>query len=113
MIYKKKKSSQCHNSWPLSVLQCRRSDSRPVKFSWLGEDLISLKGSTVPSSRFGGSVCLWAVLLALAVLDTSVFSAVSKWSYQHIFTPANPLIVSGIFTGASVSWSHPAQQVEA
>ena len=80
-------------------------------FSWLGEDLISLKGSAVSNSRFWGSVCLLAVLLALAVLDTSLSSAISKWSSQYIFTPA--LIVSGIFASASVSWPHSAQQVEA
>ena len=41
-------------------------------------------------------VCVWAVLLALAVLDTSISTAASKWPSQHISTVANPRLVSGI-----------------
>ena len=73
---------------PWNVLQCRGLDSCPVMFSYLGEDHTSLKGSVVSISRFLGSACLWAVLLALAVLETSVSSAFSKWPSQHIFSPA-------------------------
>ena len=54
-----------------------------------------------------GSVCLWAVLLALAVLHISISTAVSKPS-QHIFTAASPILVPGIFAGASVPRSCPA-----
>ena len=52
-----------------------------------------------------GSVYLWTILLALSVLDTSISTAVSKWPSQDIFTVTSPLLVPGIFTGASVSWS--------
>ena len=71
-------------------------------------DLVSLKGSAVSSSRFGlsmGSGFLWAVLLALAVLDTSISAAASKWPSQYIITAASPLLVPGIIPGASVP--HP------
>ena len=33
-----------------------------------------------------GSLCLWAVLLALAVLDMSISATVSNWPSQHSFT---------------------------
>ena len=66
-----------------------------VPVFWLLElDLFSLKGSAVSSSTFlgvYGSVCLWAVLLTLAVLDTSTSTAASKWLSQHIFTGTSPL----------------------
>ena len=74
-------------------------------------DLVSLKGSAVSSCRFcvsTGSVCLQAVLLALAVLDTSISAVASKWPSQRIFTAASPLLDPGIFAGASVPWSYPA-----
>ena len=95
-------------------------------FSWLGKfvavfwlmklDLVSLKGNGVSSSRFGlsmGSGCLWAVLLALAVLDTSNSTVASKWPSQHIITAASPLLDPGIFAVASVPWSHSALQAKA
>lgn len=56
---------------------------------------------------FGQSFCFGAVLLALAVLHTSIFTAVSK-PFQHVFTAASPLIVPGFFAGASVPQSCPA-----
>ena len=40
-----------------------------------------------------GSVRLWGVLLALAMLDTSISAASSKWPFQHNFT-ATSLIQS-------------------
>ena len=49
-----------------------------------------------------GSVCLWAVLLALAMLDMSISTATSKWPSQHVFTAASPLLLSGIIASASV-----------
>jgi len=60
-----------------------------------------------------GSICLWAVLLALSVLDTSISIAVSKWPYQHIFTATSPLLVPGIFAGIFVSRLHTALPAEA
>ena len=64
-------------------------------FSWLGElvpmfwvmelDLASVSAMQCPVVGFGvsvGSVCLWAVLLALAVLDASISTAASKWLSQ-------------------------------
>ena len=85
-------------------------------FSLMYLYLISLKGNSVSTSRFWGvwvqyvfgqSFCLWAVRLALALLHTSISTAVSKPS-QHIFTAASPLLVPGIFAGASVPQSCPA-----
>ena len=64
-----------------------------------------------PVVHFGvsmGSVCLWAVRLALAFLDMSISAAMSKWPSQHIFMVTSPLLVPGIFASASVSGSHPA-----
>ena len=64
-----------------------------------------------PVAGFGvsvSSVCLWAVLLVLAVLDTSISAAASKWPSQHIFTAASPLLVPGIIASASVPRSRPA-----
>ena len=59
-------------------------DQGPVMLSWLGElmplfwlmdqDLISLKSISGSSSRSMGSVCLWAVLLALAEVSSVQFS---------------------------------------
>ena len=60
-----------------------------------------------------GSICLWAVLLALSVLDTSISTAVSKWPSQDNFTVTSPLLVLGIFAGASVSWSCLGLQTKA
>ena len=85
-------------------------------FSLMYLYLISLKGNSVSTSRFWGvwvqyvfgqSFCLWAVRLALALLHTSISTAVSKPS-QHIFTAASPLLVPGIFAGASGPQSCPA-----
>ena len=53
-----------------------------------------------------GPVCVWAVLLALAVLDTSISTAASKWPSQHISIVANPRLVSGII--AMLLFSCPA-----
>ena len=68
-----------------------------------------------PVAGFGvsvSSVCLWAVLLVLAVLDTSISAAASKWPSQHI--PAtSPLLVPGIIVHAFVPWSRPALLAEA
>ena len=44
-----------------------------------------------------GSVWLWAVFLALTVLDMSISTATSKWPSQHIFTASSPKLVTGIF----------------
>ena len=50
--------------------------------------------------------------LDLAVLDTSISVAASKWPSQHI--PAtSPLLVPGIIAHAFVPWSHPALLAEA
>ena len=59
-----------------------------------------------------GSVCLWAVLLALAVLDMSISAAASKWPSQSIFTAVSPLLVPEVFTGASVPLLHPTLPAE-
>ena len=78
-------------------------------------DVISLNGSTVSVVSFEvsmGSVCLWAVLPALAVLDMSVSAAASKWLSQRIFTAASPLLVPGVFAGASVPLPCPALLAE-
>ena len=84
-------------------------------FSWLGElvpmfwvmelDLASVSAMQCPVVCFGvsvGSVCLWAVLLALAVLDASISAAASKWPSQHVFIAASPLLIPGILARASV-----------
>lgn len=42
-----------------------------------------------------GPVCVWAALLALAVLDTSISTAASKWPSQHISTVASPQLSPG------------------
>ena len=79
-------------------------------------DLLTLKGSSVSSRGFGmsmGSICFWAVLLAFAVLDTSISTDTSKWPPQHIFTAASPLLVPGIIAGVSVPWYFPALLTEA
>ena len=55
-----------------------------------------------------GSLCLWTVLLALAVLDTSVSTAASECPCQHTSSAAGPLLVLGIITGASVPLPRPA-----
>ena len=60
-----------------------------------------------------GSVYLWTILLALSVSDTSISTAVSKWPSQDNFTVTSPLLVLGIFAGASVSWSCLGLQTKA
>ena len=60
-----------------------------------------------------GFVCLWAVLLALAMLDTSISSVTSKWTSRHIFTATSPLPVPGIIAGASVPQFHPTLKAKA
>ena len=47
------------------------------------------------------------------MLDTSISTAMLKQPPQHILTAASPLLVPGIFAGASVSRSQPALQAEA
>ena len=64
----------------------------------------------VPVVDFGVSLhsaCLCAVLLALAMLDTSIFTALSKWPSQHIFTATSPRLVPEIFSGTSVAYVPP------
>ena len=140
-IYKKIKSSQGHSSswlWslpPVDVVGLVSCDVFLVGVAYaciLFElDLVSLKGSAVSSCRFcvsTGSICLQAVLLALAVLllllllsrfsrvrllDMSNSAVGSKWPSQHIFTAASPLLDPGMFAGASVPCSHPALQAKA
>ena len=53
------------------------------------------------------SVRLWAVLLAFAVLATSLSGAVSKWPSEHICSAASRLLVREIIAGASVPLSRP------
>ena len=50
-----------------------------------------------------GSVCLWAVLRALAVLDLSISAATSEWPSQHPFIASSALLDPGIISGASVA----------
>ena len=141
-IYKKIKSSQSHSSsWLCSLPPVDGVGLVSCDVFLVGVacacilfelDLVSLKGSAVSSCRFCvsmGSVCLQAVLLALAVLlllllllrhfsrvrllDTSNSAVGSKWPSQHIFTAASPLLDPGMFAGASVPCSHPALQAKA
>ena len=58
------------------------------------------------------SVCLWVVLLVLAVLDTPISAAASKWPSQDIIA-TSPLLVPGIIAHASVSWFRLALLAEA
>ena len=60
-----------------------------------------------------GSVCLWAVLLALAELDKSISAAASKWPSQRVCSAARRLLVPGVIVGASVPLSRPALLAEA
>ena len=48
-----------------------------------------------------------------SVLDTSISTAISKWPSQDIFTVTSPLLVPGIFAGASVHWSCLVLQTKA
>ena len=50
-----------------------------------------------------GSVCLWAVLQALVVLDLSISAAASEWPSKHPFTASSALLDPGIISGASVA----------
>ena len=52
-----------------------------------------------------GSVCLWAVIMALIVLDKFISTATLQWRSQHIFTATSPLLVPEIIALASVPWS--------
>ena len=83
---------------------------------WLMKlDVISPNGSTVLVVSFGvsmGSVCIWAVLLAWVVFDMSISAAASKWPSQSIFTSISPLLVPGVFAGASVPLPHPTLLAE-
>ena len=77
-----------------------------VPASWLLQlDLVSLKGSAVSIVGFGvsmGSGCLWAVVLVFVVLGVSISSAASEGPPQRTCSAASPLLVPGIFAGASV-----------
>ena len=49
-----------------------------------------------------GSVCLWAVVIAFAVLDVSISAVASKWLLQHKCCAASLLFIPGIIVGVSV-----------
>ena len=100
-------------------------DQGPVMLSWLGElmplfwlmdqDLISLKGISGSSSRSMGSVCLWAVLLALAEVSSVQFShsvvSDSLWPHESQHTrPPCPSQTPGVYSNSCPSslWCHPA-----
>ena len=80
---------------------------------WLLElDLASLKGSAVSSRRF------WGVYgFSMSLGSPSGFGSVRRIYFHSCvkmaLSAASPLLVPGIFVGASVPWLHPALQAKA
>ena len=105
----------CGWGW-ISVLWCFPGwGSLWLCSSWWSRISSLWRAAQCPVVGFGesmGSVCLWAVLLDLAVWDTSISAVASKWPNQHIFTATSPLFVPGIFASAPVPWPYPALQAE-
>ena len=77
-----------------------------VPLFWLMElDLVSLKGSAESSSRFwgvSGFNMSFDSPSGFGNEDTSIFTALSKWPSQHIFTATSPRLVPEIFSGTAV-----------